>query len=220
MALVYHFCNKEFGLENIEKRRLKVATINELNDPFEMQLFSSPIKAVRGHLKDFKEGVAREFGLLCFSKSYMSPVQWAHYSDKHRGLCLGFEVDEERLHTVEYKYDRVSFDPTEYALMSAPERFDLMTAQLRAKHSQWRYEREVRQVFLLKETHAEGLLHFRSFDQIGKLRQAIVGCVSDITRSELNEKLGDLVGEVECFKVRTAFKSFNIVRNKDKTLWS
>ncbi len=26
--------------------------------------------------------------------AWSNPVIWAHYGDKHRGLCLGFEVPE------------------------------------------------------------------------------------------------------------------------------
>ena len=32
---LYHFLNAEYGLLNIRHRRLKIARINELNDPFE-----------------------------------------------------------------------------------------------------------------------------------------------------------------------------------------
>ena len=34
------------------------------------------------------------FGLLCFTKHWRNPVLWSHYADTHRGLCLGFEVDD------------------------------------------------------------------------------------------------------------------------------
>lgn len=33
---VYHFVNAEFGLDDIRRRRLKIATLNDLNDPFEL----------------------------------------------------------------------------------------------------------------------------------------------------------------------------------------
>ena len=33
---VYHFVNLEFGLDDLRRRRLKIATLNELNDPFEL----------------------------------------------------------------------------------------------------------------------------------------------------------------------------------------
>jgi hypothetical protein len=32
---VYHFINEEYGLDDLRRRRLKIATILELNDPFE-----------------------------------------------------------------------------------------------------------------------------------------------------------------------------------------
>ncbi len=34
--LVYHFRDKKFGMESIKDRRLKVATVEGLNDPFEL----------------------------------------------------------------------------------------------------------------------------------------------------------------------------------------
>ena len=26
-------------------------------------------------------------GMLCFSKGWHNPVQWSHYTDKHKGIC-------------------------------------------------------------------------------------------------------------------------------------
>jgi hypothetical protein len=36
---VFHFVNAEYGLDDIERRRLKVAQISGLNDPFEFMAF-------------------------------------------------------------------------------------------------------------------------------------------------------------------------------------
>ena len=30
--------------------------------------------------------------LCCFSKEATNPLLWAHYSECHRGICLGFEI--------------------------------------------------------------------------------------------------------------------------------
>src|SRR5207244_3707608 len=30
-------------------------------------------------------------GVSCFSKSYLKTLMWSHYSDKHKGVCLGFK---------------------------------------------------------------------------------------------------------------------------------
>jgi len=33
---VWHFVSEQYGIENIQRRRLKIATLNELNDPFDL----------------------------------------------------------------------------------------------------------------------------------------------------------------------------------------
>jgi hypothetical protein len=34
-----------------------------------------------------------ESGVCCFSTSFSSPLLWSHYSDQHRGLCIGYDLD-------------------------------------------------------------------------------------------------------------------------------
>lgn len=219
MMRVYHFCDEVYGLQNIEKSRLKVATIMDLNDPFEMVCYSSLDTDIRKKIGEFKAAIASKFGLLCFSQSFQSPVQWAHYANKHKGLCLVFDVPEHNMHLVEYKFGRMNFDVAQYADLNKRERFEMMEKQLRIKHSQWRYEREVRRILLLNESDPENGLYFRSFDSVGTLSQVIVGCNSGILRQDLEKSLGVRKDKVEYFKVRTAFKSYKIVRNRDDSLW-
>src|SRR5690606_10306833 len=38
-------------------------------------------------LRDYERGVC------CFSASFSSPLLWSHYSDQHRGLCIGYDLD-------------------------------------------------------------------------------------------------------------------------------
>src|SRR3546814_17644503 len=56
---VYHFVNCEYGLQDIARRRLKVATLADVNDPFEMlslNLKDSGIRATLGKArKEFGE---------------------------------------------------------------------------------------------------------------------------------------------------------------------
>ena len=33
---VYHFLSEQFGMDDLLKKRLKIATLNDLNDPFEL----------------------------------------------------------------------------------------------------------------------------------------------------------------------------------------
>lgn len=216
---VYHFCDERYGLENIEKSRLKVATIMDLNDPFELLGYSSSDSDIRRHILGFKQSAASQFGFLCFSKSFRSPVQWGHYANKHKGVCLGFDIPSDKIADIEYRFGRIDFDIPRYVDMNKQQRFDMMKKLLLIKHSQWRYEKEVRRILLLSESEKEGDLYFRSFSHVGELKQVIVGCNSSITQDHLFQKLGSRSGSVECFKVRTAFRSYQIVRNKDKSLW-
>ncbi|MFO3720566.1 DUF2971 domain-containing protein [Pseudomonas sp. HLMP] len=217
--MVYHFCNEQYGLQNIERSRLKVATVMDLNDPFEMMCLSSEDPETRKSLRFFKSRIADLYGMLCFSKTYASPVQWGHYGDRHKGICLAFEIDDSSLHTVEYRNGRMIFDPESYLSKSKEQKYDFMLRQLRIKHSEWSYEKEVRQIFLLEKSQSIDGLYFMPFSEIGSLRQVIVGCNSSLKRSKLAAVLRNDYPEVEIFKVRTAFKQYKIVRNRDDNLW-
>ena len=89
---VYHFTNAPYGLDNLQRKRLKIATIEQLNDPFEVLGVALQDAAIRDRYKKLKQGLADYMGLLCFSANWSNPVQWSHYADHHRGICLGFDV--------------------------------------------------------------------------------------------------------------------------------
>src|SRR5260370_7015469 len=58
-------------------------------------------------------------GLICFSSSWKDPVIWAHYSDKHKGLCLGFEIPKRLGRKVRNVKKRLAF-PEHQVLSSEP----------------------------------------------------------------------------------------------------
>ncbi len=61
---VYHFVNREFGLEDISRRRLKIATINDLNDPFELLGPDSGDVVIRRRFEWIKNQLAASRGIL------------------------------------------------------------------------------------------------------------------------------------------------------------
>ncbi|MEZ5454373.1 MAG: hypothetical protein R3E93_16350, partial [Thiothrix sp.] len=71
---VYHFVNKEYGLENICKRRLKIATLNELNDPFELFGVELSDAAIRYAFRAMKSELTKDRGMLCFSRNVETHV--------------------------------------------------------------------------------------------------------------------------------------------------
>ena len=94
---VFHFIGAEYGLEDLRMRRLKVATLHELNDPFELFGVSLADESVRRAFAAMKDQLASNRGLLCFSRDWHNPVQWSHYAAKHTGMCLGFDIPNEHL---------------------------------------------------------------------------------------------------------------------------
>jgi hypothetical protein len=103
----YHFVNHEFGLDDIRRRRLKIATLKELNDPFELFGISLHDEHLRRAFRVMKEEISRDRGLLCFSRKWSNPVQWSHYAQKHAGLCLGFDVADDAIGLVNYSRRRL-----------------------------------------------------------------------------------------------------------------
>lgn len=216
---VFHFVNAEFGLEDLRMRRLKVATLHELNDPFELFGVSLADESLRRAFTAMKDQLALNRGLLCFSRDWHNPVQWSHYAAKHSGMCLGFDIPDEHLAPITYSRKRLVVETESFR---NPHQLDSDVAGrfLLTKYSHWRYENEVRCFVTLEEKDPQKGLYFAQFSEKLRLATVIVGAASTITRSELKEALGDLGSEVEAFKARLAFKTFRVVRQRNSKLWA
>ncbi|MGN8030917.1 DUF2971 domain-containing protein [Pseudomonas sp. 22189] len=217
MRRVYHFCNEVHGITNLERRRIKVSTFLDLNDPFELLCHDAGDETVRKKLNQFKKSVAEKSGLLCFSRSYSSPVQWAHYANRHQGICLGFDVPRTHVGDVRYTSRRVKFDAKSEDLI---EGFARQTEEMfMTKYKHWSYEQEVRMFGDLKEPDPESGLYFAGFNESLVLKEVVVGASSKLGREDINKALGTLVDSVSCFQVRAAFRSYKMVKCVDKSLW-
>lgn len=207
---VYHFLNEQFGLKDLKERRLKVARIMELNDPFEFLGVDLTNKDFRSVLRKTKSELSKTNGLLCFSKNWKNPLLWGHYADKHKGICLGFDVPNAHLSEIKYIRDR----PPIPEVIDEP----FMKKLLLSKFEHWQYEEEYR-VYVSLTDEIDGH-YYANFSDTLKLKQVIVGDQSRITRAQVTEALGDSAKYVEAFKARAAFRSFEVVPQKDPALWA
>ncbi len=214
--LAYHFVSSNHGLANLRNRRLKVATLNDLNDPFELFSVDFSNTSIRATFIHLKAELAKNRGIICFSRGWHNPVQWSHYADSHRGLCLGFEV--ENVIPVEYTRRRLV---EEAERISSTGELDeaMMSRFLLTKYSHWRYENEVRDFVALHDRDPETGLYFKNFGENLTLRTVIVGAQSPVTRSEVAEALGSMSNSVRVFKARLAFRTFRVVRQRNEKLW-
>ena len=96
---VYHFLKLDHALNDINGKRIKIATFNNMNDPFELQ-------AARIKPDDLDNSLTAQWhekcGVLCFCTNFENPIMWAHYADGHRGAALGFDVLRAQIKQVRY----------------------------------------------------------------------------------------------------------------------
>jgi hypothetical protein len=64
---VFHFLKAEHALAALHKSRIKIARIDELNDPFELLCADMRDPRHRQGFQAFKAKCARTFGYLCAS---------------------------------------------------------------------------------------------------------------------------------------------------------
>lgn len=214
---VYHYVNAQYGLQNLRMRRLKVARLHALNDPFELDAFTVDDPEERRALVTLKNTLDRINGLLCFSERTDNPVQWSHYADRHRGLCLGFDVPDMVLAKVNYLPRRIKVKLK--SLLGSPEAEAVVKNYLATKFKHWEYEKERRRWVRLENCKQDGDHHFYPFDDDLVLKEVFVGLDSHISRTELTCTLGSLAQTVDTHKMRPALKSFRVLRQRQKSAW-
>ena len=212
--LVYRFLSERWALDALRDRRLKLALIHELNDPFELLGVDLRDKRLRLAFQQLKVQLSATRRMLCFSKQWHNPVLWSHYADKHKGLALGFEVPPGSLQEIRYDLERVAPEPD---WLLAPEALKLqhMNKFLATKFRHWEYEAEVRQFFKLEERDPRTGHYFVEFSKDLKLAQVLIGPSSPLAPRDIF-KIQSPSDAVEVIPSRLAFKSFQVVRNKLK----
>ena len=201
----YHFVPVEHGLDDLRRRRLKIARLDDLNDPFELWAPTQPTKEIREGLRKYKSEMSKRFGVLCFSLSWQNPLMWSHYADRHRGLALGFDISTNVIRKVKYIQERPAFRAVDEKLAQS---------FLYTKYAGWSYEEEARVWTTVQDPDPVSGLYFAEFSVDVLLREVIVGHLSKVAHAELKKTLKEPAGQVQVKKARLAFNSFRIVTDK------
>jgi Protein of unknown function (DUF2971) len=201
---IYHFLNEKYGKDDIQRKRLKISRLMDLNDPFEFLSADLSNREMRKVLRETKLSVADRYGIICFCKTWRNPVMWGHYADRHRGICLGFDVADHLAMDVEYVESRLDW-PNEV-------NHDFVEKLLRTKFLHWSYEEEVRLHCTLEEE--EKGFYFKEFSDEIILKEVILGSECSLTIKEVKSILGNESGHVSVFKSRPAFTKFEIVKDQ------
>jgi hypothetical protein len=218
----YKFLDAHFGLKSLYERRLKQSRIHDLNDPFELTPYDLTDPAFRYAFHQTRDDISKDRGILCFSADWRNPVIWAHYSDKHRGLCLGFEIpeikgDPENDESAHVKYIRKPLKfPANFQDLPDSERFELVRKILFTKFDHWKYEKEIR-VWAPLQNEEDGM-YFLEFDEKLQLTEVIIGQKCTLLRPAIERALGPLSAQVKISNARAARDKFAIVKGDDHGL--
>jgi hypothetical protein len=208
---VYYLTQEKFALDAIENKWLKASLFDDLNDPFELLAFNISNIEQRKVWNKFKNYFSTKAGLICFSSQWQNPVMWSHYGDKHKGICLGFDVDDEILKKVKYISKRRSFKIGEtldnHKIDSA-----LLSEAVKYKFREWSYEREYRGIVPLEEREANGH-YFVNFSDDLVLKEVIIGAHCNLKPTDFKEKLLPYSNKILVKKALLAFQTFKVVRN-------
>lgn len=176
---VYYFTQLEYALSNIERKRIKISTYQECNDPWELcgVYFDTRNEMVPAKTKT---KMSNGYGFISFSKSMANPVMWAHYAKKFTGICLGFDVPDvyDLIMPMEY-FDK----PLKYS------RLDREIAQqwLKVKGKHWNYEEELRLHVSLEHDTKENDMYFYYFDEKLILKEFILGINTKLENEKIRQ---------------------------------
>ena len=207
---LYHLTSAEFAISSIALKRLKIARFGDLNDPFELLAAEQSDKDFRKAIKSWKEEFHKTKGLICFSENWRNPVLWSHYAEKHRGICLGFDVPEQYALSVTYRKKRV---PIRFQNKDPDQGLDenFVDELLRTKYEHWAYEAERRMFVSLDEGTRENGIYFYDFDESLILKEIIVGPLCEVPLERIESLAQSTNGGVVVRKARLAFKKFEVV---------
>lgn len=213
---LYYLTSEHWAKVILRERRLKLSTVAELNDPFELLGASIGDKESRRIVKYVHKRLSEKFGMICMSKTWQSPVMWAHYGDKHKGVCLGFDVVDGAPKEVRYTPDRLTD-----LLSNKPTLKDMgheaLEILLTTKYEDWSYEREWRVIHALKAENKDsssGLHFLPSYGEIFALREVILGHRCEWTVPGAAKAVGRTKHIVDIKKIRPSFQRFEMVRQQ------
>jgi hypothetical protein len=180
--IVYKFLTFENAFRVMEQHELKVSLLSELNDIYDCQPVVGPASLEPGYLSreaasDFIGAVPDTSGVLCFSRSYRSPLLWGHYAEQAKGIALGFRFNQQGLQDqfdVDYRSSRPVLKWPEGTPLGHSEIGHLMKELFGVKALEWKYEEEVRYVIDLGTCVPRNRMYFAPFFT-RELREVLIG---------------------------------------------
>jgi len=209
----YYFTSEKFALSNISNSRIKISLLDDLNDPYEFLGVDISDREFRKAFKAGRDEAANTAGVICFSRSWKNPLMWSHYGDKHKGICLGIDIDDQHIIEVQYLPKLMKHD------VDMKKRFGGLKESFvenifSIKYEGWKYEEEVRILVPLDEKDSSGH-YFTYFENNMELKEVILGPRATASVNSIKALLNSYKSSVRVLQSRIAFTKYEVVRNKN-----
>lgn len=172
--IYYHYLSSKYALNDLENRRIKVSTLDTLNDPFELMPYRRYGFDKRQYYNKVFRDISKKWGLLCFSRSWKEQLLWSHYAEGHKGIALGFELTQDKVLEVKYTPNQKR---TRFELTNNPKENEEKFLNLaKVKYQEWEYEKEYRILIKLDGCIEDDGLYFMPFGDRLKIKEIVLGC--------------------------------------------
>jgi hypothetical protein len=215
---VYKFTTAERGLSNIGSGRLKISTIDDLNDPFDLAPFDTTDPEIQRGQEALVAYYRNNVGLLCFSRNWDNLLLWSHYGAGHSGICCGFDIAD-GVPGANYDTD-VLYQPSVIRVARHDIDFSMMGRLLRTKHESRSYEQEVRVFVGLNDPPDSNGLRWAEFGPLLELREVIIGAqAGPALGAQVREALQRYGDGVRCYWAGMRHDAFLLVREDHPPRW-
>lgn len=214
---LYYFTSSHWGLVATRDKRLKLSRYGDLNDPFDFVGIATEEPAQRKQLAVLRNNLGSKAGIVCMSATWREPLLWGHYADKHKGICLGFDVKDSLWEEISYVDERPKlsdFGKDAISELTADDVKKISTT----KFANWSYEREYRRFIDLSKKKVDFVdgNYFLEFSDVLELKQVIFGERSTVTDAQI-EAVRSNHPAVEIMHSRAAYSRFEVVKHVTKS---
>jgi hypothetical protein len=215
---VYKFTSTQNGISNLQNKRIKVSTLYDLNDPFDLCPLDTTDPSIKQMLNAILDPFRGKTGILCFSRNWDNLLLWSHYANSHTGVCLGFDIPEGG--QGENNDMDVFYQPNKLQIRDPKDvNIDLIVRLCHTKYEGWSYEQEVRMLVALNDPPDENI-HWFEFGSQLILKEIIIGAQCEPKKSkELEEATKPYGNVVKCWWAGMCPDAFRLVRLEHPPDW-
>jgi len=153
-------------IQTMKDDQIWFSGVKDLNDPFEkiystktLDEFNGTEQVVTDFFEPFRKNVDDYFdkvGILSLCEKNVNLVMWSHYSDDHKGYCIEYNLNSDKINYLNFENDdevflmEVEYQDVPIDFLSLPSNFQFY---LRRKSNLWKYENEFRYISSKKGLH-------------------------------------------------------------------